>query len=405
MTTLFWPGDERAGDTFSERAFLDAAVAVETVWLRVLVDAGIAPGAAAVDLAGLLQEGDTDAVARGAEGGGNPVIPLLSLLRGRLQDRDDTAAARWLHRGLTSQDVVDTTLVLLARDATTLLRASLREQVAGLAGLADRHRATPMVGRTLTQHAVPITFGAKAAGWLEGVLDAADDVDRLTFPVQIGGAAGTLSGVTVLTGGDGAAAFDLARATANGLGLSFRTPWHTDRAPITRIGDALARCSAASGRIANDVLTLSRPEFAELAEPTEAGRGGSSAMPQKANPVLSVLIRRAALTAPAHLSLLHLAAADTRDERPDGAWHVEWQPLQLLARHTVAAADQTVALVTGLQVHAARMAGNLDEAVDVDAEARSLGELVGGHSTRADAGRQLVDAAIARAAAWTGNTS
>ena len=123
--------------------------------------------------------------------------------------------------------------------------------------------------------------------------------------------------------------------------------WHTSRAPLTRYADALVRATDAMGHIANDVLLLARPEIAELAEPAVAGRGGSSTMPQKANPVLSVLVRRAALAAPAQAAQLHLAAASTVDERPDGSWHTEWTALATLSRHTLTAASQTAELLDG----------------------------------------------------------
>lgn len=395
--TLFWPGDHLAGGTFSETHLLEAVVAAEAAWLAVLVDARIAPTAARADLEGLIGPDDLPRLAVDAATGGNPVIPVVALLRESLAVRGDTDAARWLHRGLTSQDVLDTALIVMAVDVWVDLRIHLRRVVDTLATLADAHRTSRMVGRTLTQPAVPITFGAKVAGWLHGVLDAVDQLDQLEFPAQCGGAAGTLSGVTVLTGGDGRAALTLAAAFADRLLLVPAAPWHTHRTPVTRFGEAVARCTAACGRIANDVLTLNRPEIGELGE--SAG-GGSSTMPQKANPTRSVSIRRAALSAPAHLSLLHLAAADTRDERPDGAWHAEWQPLHLLARHALTAVVQTRDLVDGLRVDTFRMAENLAAAADVDAEAQALGDLLGSVPAWAGADDALIDAAVARAAAW-----
>jgi 3-carboxy-cis,cis-muconate cycloisomerase len=143
------------------------------------------------------------------------------------------------------------------------------------------------------------------------------------------------------------------------LGLAPAPPWHTSRAPITRIGDALVGCTDAWGRLATDVITLSRPEIAEVAEPSGSGRGTSSTMPQKRNPVLSVLIRRSALTAPMLGAQLHLAAADAGDERPAGAWHTEWATLRTLARSTVVAADQATELLADLRVDPERMLATL----------------------------------------------
>ena len=199
------------------------------------------------------------------------------------------------------------------------------------------------MARTLTQHAVPTTFGLKAATWLAGVLDAYDDVAALTFPVQIGGAAGTHGGRRRAGPRPGG------RPGAGGrrLGLTDGPAWHTVRSSVTRLGDALVRCTDAWGRIAKDVLTLCRPEIGEA---REGAGGGSSTMPQKPNPVLSVLIRRAALTTPMLGATLHLAAAPQVDERADGGWHAEWATLRDLVRRTLVAASQTFDLLDGLEV-------------------------------------------------------
>ena len=409
MADLFWPGAERAGDLFTDAALLRAMVTVESAWLAALVDLKVADPAAAADLGGLVDSGDVETLSAQAEQGGNPVIPLLGLLRSRLQG-DDPAAARWLHRGLTSQDVLDTAIVLCLRETGERLRGEITGQVTALVRLAHDHRGTLMAGRTLTQHAVPITFGLKASTWLHGVLDAADDLAAATdrLPSQLGGAAGTLAAATLLaeqSGVDDAArrAVDLAGYASEQLGLPARSPWHTARAPLTRCGEALVRCTAAWGRVANDVLVLSRPEIAELAEPTGQGRGSSSAMPHKVNPVLSVLIRRAALAGPAVLSQLHTAAALAVDERPDGSWHLEWAALQALARQTLAAAGQVTELLEGLHVDPVRMGANAARSADdLLAEARSVAAVVGGVAPTQPAEYLgatdlLVDAAVGRA--------
>lgn len=379
MSTLFWPGDERAGKLMSEPAMLHAIVRVESAWLQALVTFGIAGGDASAECADLINDEDVADVATRSEAAGNPVIPLLALLRERLRQRNPTAAA-WLHRGLTSQDVLDTALILCAGEVIDRLHDELVAQIVALAGLAERYRASLITARTLTQHAVPITFGLKAAGWLQGVLDAADGLvaAREGLASQFGGAAGNLAAPTelaVLAGLDDAPqqAQCLVAQASTTLGLRARPPWHTSRATITRLGDALLGCTDAWGRIANDVLTLSRPEIAELAEPTADGRGSSSTMPHKRNPVLSVLIHRAALAAPMTGAQLHVAAAESRDERPDGAWHLEWATLQTLARRSVVAGSQTSELLTGLQVDVGRMRTTLDAATaDVLAERHSL---------------------------------
>jgi len=385
VSSLTWPGDERAGRLFSDGALIAAMVRVEAAWLAALIDAGIADPDAAVSepvLSGFAGDDDVGGLAAASESGGNPVIPLVALLRERLGDGHATAA-RWLHRGLTSQDVLDTALMLCARDAVAQVRADLHVQLGTLVRLADAHRETLMVARTLTQHAVPTTFGAKAAAWGRGLADAAVDAAALAYPVQLGGAAGTLAAsveLARLTGATDpvATAGRLVEHTAEALALHVRDPWHTERAPVTRLADALVRCTDAWGRIANDVLVLSRPEVAELAEPAVDGRGGSSTMPQKTNPVLSTLVRRAALSAPQLAATVHLASADAVDERPAGAWHAEWPALQTLARRAVVASSQAGELLTGLQVHPERMRATLEAALPgVLAERDALAELVG----------------------------
>lgn len=375
MPCLLWPGDHRAGAHFCDDTVIRCLLRVETAWLAALSGAGVAPAAAAIDLEPFGNAIDVEALAIASEAGGNPVIPLLAVVREALADKPD--AAHWIHRGLTSQDTLDTAVVLALRGCLDALLERMDNQVDALVGLAETHRGAVMAGRTLTQHAVPITFGLKAAQWLVGVLDARDDVrqarDRLV--AQFGGAAGTLAGPDVLvrlSGGRGDA-MALARSAADLLGLPWSPLWHTTRAPITRAGDALTRATDSWGRIARDVLILARPEIAELAEPAETGRGGSSAMPHKVNPILSVLIRRAALAAPGLSAQLHLAAAEFVDERADGAWHVEWQTLATLARRTLTAADQTAELLAGLHVDTGRMARLVGSAgTALLAEERSL---------------------------------
>ena len=374
MADLTWPGDERAGEIFTDAALLHGLVAVEQAWLDVLVDRGIAPTAARRDLTSLVTSADVTLVASRAEASGNPVVPLLTLLRERA-GRPVTDPGRWVHRGLTSQDVVDTALVLGARDTSRQLLALLERQVAALVLLADRHGDDLVAGRTLTQHAVPVTFGLKAAQWLQGVLDARDGLRGLRFPVQVGGAAGTLAAVAEIAGGPDAA-LDVVADVARSLGLEAASPWHTVRTPVTAYADALVRTTDALGHVANDVLLLARPEVGELAEPAVAGRGGSSTMPQKANPVLSVLVRRAALAAPALGAQLHLAAAEAVDERPDGGWHTEWATLATLSRRTLVAASQAAELLEGLHVDTARMAALVRERSSaLLAERRSIREL------------------------------
>ena len=392
MTDLFWPGDHRAGDVMSDVAFLTAMAGVENAWLGVLIDAGVAPTTARADLTSLVSATDVETIACGAEADGNPVIGLLTLLRQRAGDR----AAEWLHRGLTSQDVIDTAVMLCLRDALSRIRSDIKAQVRTLADLTQTHQRTPMLARTLTQAALPSTIGMKMASWLTGVLDASDTVAAMpALPVQAGGAAGTMAAVTELTGSPNEA-LGMSDALADGLGLAAASPWHTTRSVITRAGDALVTCCDAWGHIATDVATASRSEIGEMAE----GRGGgSSTMPHKNNPVLSILIRRAALAAPGMAATLHVASAASVDERADGGWHTEWATLRTLTRRTVVAAAQTTELINGLHVDSERAAANLAAVGDLLAEQRTMAELTGraALSDYTGAADHLIDAALQRA--------
>ncbi|GIF19956.1 3-carboxy-cis,cis-muconate cycloisomerase [Actinoplanes tereljensis] len=381
--SLLWPGEHRAGDLFTDESIVAAMVRVEEAWLAAVTGSPH-------DLGDLVGPADLPVLARESEDGGNPVIPLLKLLRQRI----DPDLRETLHTGLTSQDVLDTALVLNLGATIERVKADLSVQIGELAYLAERHRATRMAARTLTQHAIPITFGLKAAGWLHGILDARDVlIAAADLPVQIGGAAGSLAAPTVLAGSP-EHALDLVTIAAANLGLAVRPPWHTARTPFTRVADAFVTCTDAWGKLANDVLLAGRPEIGELAEPAVAGRGSSSAMPQKQNPVLSVLIRRAALAAPQLAATLHLAAAEAIDERPDGSWHVEWSTLRTLARRTAVASSQTAELLGGLQVDAERMAATLAAArPGIDAERTKMGD----DGPYLGATDQLIDAALERA--------
>ncbi|MEV0134202.1 lyase family protein [Dactylosporangium sp. NPDC050688] len=334
--SLLRPGSHRVAALVDDAAVAEAMLAVEAAWSRTLGQRG----------AGRADPTPSDLLAE-SENAGNPVVPLVRALRATV---DDPAAAALIHRGLTSQDVLDSALMLLAARVLDRVRDDLAATAGALAGHARRHRDSVMAGRTLTQHAVPITFGLKAAQWLTGVLDALDAVaaTRAALPAQCGGAAGTLS-LLARTVPD---PFATAAVFAAELGLADPgLPWHTRRTPVTRLGDTLVTVTDALGVIAAGVALLARPEFGELEEGGPEGRGGSSTMPHKHNPVLSVLIRSAAAQAPLLAAQLHLAAAQAVDERPDGAWHSEWPALQALLLVTATAASQAAELTRDLRVH------------------------------------------------------
>lgn len=274
------------------------------------------------------------------------MIPLVADLTAAV----GAEAAPYVHRGATSQDIVDTAMMLIAARTLPGVLADLTRTAAALAALAAEHRETPMPGRTLTQHAVPTTFGLKAAGWRHLVLDAGDRLSAVRLPAQLGGAAGTLAAFA-----DDGIALVAAFAAETGL-VEPLLPWHTLRTPVADLGWALAFTCGALGKLAADVLVLSRTEIAEVAE---GSGGGSSAMPHKANPVRATLIAAAARQAPALAAVL-LGSLAAEDERPAGAWHAEWQPLRELLRLAGGAAREAVELAEGLRVFPQRMREGLD---------------------------------------------
>jgi 3-carboxy-cis,cis-muconate cycloisomerase len=359
--SLLEPGSTRAQGVADDAALVAAMVRVELAWYDVLVAQGVASTGQAelVSRAVSRWHPDVKALIDDGETAGNPVVPCLAALR---REVDDEAAAAHLHRGLTSQDVLDTALMLLARGALVRAGDDLLAMGDRLAELAVEHRATVMVGRTLTQYAVPVTFGLVCAQWLTGIHDALDDVNATSssLPVQCGGAAGTLSLAAEVLPDAGAAAQALAAALDL---VAPALPWHTRRRPVTRLGDCLVGVIDSVGPVAAEVALLSRPEIGELSEGRVPGRGGSSTMPHKLNPVLSVLVRAVALQAPFLGAQLHLAAAQAVDQRPDGAWHAEWPSLARLLRLTVSATSQARELLDGLHVHADVMSARAHTAV------------------------------------------
>nr|WP_257794367.1 lyase family protein [Arthrobacter sp. zg-Y238] len=370
MLSPAWAGTPVAELT-GDRQLLQALLDVELEWVRVLASAGLADPEAPAAVAAVSDASRYDAasLAERAQGGGNPVIPLLADLRTQARESSPKAAAA-IHRGATSQDIMDTALMLLARRALEVILADADRAAAALGATARRHAATLCVARTLTQHSLPSTFGLRAAQWLHGVGSAAQGLRTAADNLQLqwGGASGTLAAVSLAAasadpGVERPTAFDLTARLARGLGLAEPlAPWQTNRLPVTALGAALQDFTAAAGKVANDVLLLSRPEIGEVSEPRAAGRGGSSAMPQKQNPVLSVLIRSAALAAPGYGMQLNAAAAAADDERPSGSWHVEWQALRSLLRLAGGAAAKLAELAEGLQIHPEALTRNLESA-------------------------------------------
>ncbi|MFK0294960.1 3-carboxy-cis,cis-muconate cycloisomerase [Streptomyces sp. NPDC090442] len=352
------PAEAATGDIAYLQAMLDAEAALT----RAQATVGLAPAEAAraVDAAAHAERFDARDLALRGRSGGNPVIPLVAALTAAVDERH----APYVHRGATSQDILDTASMLVAHRTLGPLLDDLERTAGALAHLAAEHRATAMPGRTLTQHAVPTTFGLKAAGWRSLVLDARDRLTavRAALPAQLGGAAGTLAASQAYAEGERVpdpteAVLGLLGAYAREVGLAEpELPWHTLRTPLAALAGGLAFAAGALGKMAADVLVLSRTEVGEV---SEGAGGGSSAMPHKANPVRATLLAAAARRAPALAAILYGCLA-AEDERPAGAWHAEWETLRDLLRLTGGAARDAAELVNGLQVHPARMRANLD---------------------------------------------
>jgi 3-carboxy-cis,cis-muconate cycloisomerase len=342
----------RGSAIIDDRAWLQAMLDAEAGLARALERAGLAPAGAGEAVTRAARANDFDIAELGELSAltGNPVPGLARALAIKVGGQQGRA----VHRGATSQDILDTAAMLLARTAIDAARADLTAAAAAAADLATEHRTTPMIGRTLLQQAVPVTFGAVAAGWL-AALDAAitglAETRRTRLAVQFGGAAGTLASL----GPDG---IRVKAMLADELQLADSpVPWHTERLRIIDVGVAMARVTAALSKIARDVTLLAQTEVAEVAE----GGGGPSAMPNKSNPVAAVAILGCAKQAPGLLATL-VASAEQEHQRAAGAWHAEWQPFGQLLQVAASAASWGGELLANLEVDTGKMAANLTAA-------------------------------------------
>lgn len=384
MTGTDWglidPGAADATGT-DDDAVLAALVEVEQAllraWGRVLGES-LDAQADALDAAALDRGALRDGVARD----GVPVVTLVPALRAQLEAAG--LPAERLHLGATSQDVVDTALMLVAQRALAAARSALAEAGHGLAALARAERRSPRIARSLARHAEASTLGVLAAGWLDGVSSAIAAIDATAFPVQFGGAVGTGTAADAAAGRSaGAAAVRAELASLLGLADPWRT-WHAERTPAFAVAATATAVVGALGRIAGDVTFLSREEIGEV---RLAGGGGSSAMPHKQNPVDAVAITAAVVESPGLLEVV-VSAMVAGDERPAGRWHAEWTALRRLARLARSAAGAAARLVAGLEFDRDRAAALLRDAGP--AGARPDRDVLAAASDR------IVDHAVAR---------
>jgi 3-carboxy-cis,cis-muconate cycloisomerase len=335
-------------------AALEAAIADES-WLAAMLEAEAALAAAQAD-EGIITREAAETVAAACRGsyelGGreaaNPVVPLARALR---------EAAPDAHKGATSQDILDTAAMLVARRARALIVDELDGVVAACGGLADEHRATVMAGRTLMQQAQPITFGLKAAGWLTGVAAAREERARVELAAQLGGPVGVMPPALIARFAE---RLELAAPPL---------PWHGDRTRVARLGAALAIAAGACEKVALDIILLA--DAGEVAEASDGGRGGSSSMPHKRNPVGAIRARAAARHVRGAVSVL-LEAIAGEHERAAGAWQSEWGALSAALAGTGGVAWSLREALDGLTVHPQDVDGAPDQAIVDDLIDRAL---------------------------------
>jgi 3-carboxy-cis,cis-muconate cycloisomerase len=363
-------GRGKAAACVSDDAWLRAMLDVEAALARAGAKIGAVPQAAAEQIAAACAEVtafDIGQLGQDAAAAGNPVVPLVR----RIEELAGQDAGAYVHRGATSQDVIDTAMMLLARDSLDAVRDDLRRAADTASDLALRHRDDAVAGRTLLQQALPTTFGLKAAVWV-AALDTVDERLRElagTLPVQMFGAVGTMAAF------DGRG-IDLLDALAAELDLCVPVvAWHTMRLPVAELAGALGATAGVVHKVALDVTLHAQSEVGEVAE-DRRGAGGSSTMPHKRNPIAAVSARAAAVRVPGLVATL-LAAMAQEHERAAGAWHAEWPTLAELIACTGSAAAWLAESLEHLVVDTDRMAANLSRAAGALHAERLAQELAG----------------------------
>jgi 3-carboxy-cis,cis-muconate cycloisomerase len=379
---------------FNDRAHLQGMLDFEAALARAEAGTGVIPASAAAPIVAACDAGlyDLAELAAGAVRGGNTAIPLVKALTAKVAAIDHDAAG-FVHWGATSQDAMDTGLVLQLRVALIMIEEELARLSVALADLALKHRATPMVGRTWLQHALPITFGLKAAGWLDAVERHRDRLAELRprlLVLQFGGAAGTLAAL-------GDKGLLVAEALATELGLSLpASPWHGARDRVVEFGTVLALLTGTLGKMARDIALLMQTDVGEAFEPAGEGRGGSSTMPHKRNPVAAAAVLAAATRVP-HLAGSLLSGMVQEHERGLGGWHAEWTALPELVQLSAGALQHMTETIAGLDVRPERMRENLNATnglIMAEAVTMALGTRIGRMTAH-----HLVEAASKRAVA------
>jgi 3-carboxy-cis,cis-muconate cycloisomerase len=377
-----------------DAAYLQHMLDFEAALARAEAAAGVIPARAATPIANACKAGafDLGALAEAATRSGNLAIPLVKALTADVA-KADADAARYVHWGATSQDVIDTAGMLTLRAAIDALLPDIDRAIAGFAKLAQRHRDTAVVARTWLQHALPMPFGLKLAEYAAALHRSRTRLNRLrseALALQFGGAAGTLAAL-------GDKGWVVAERLAQELELPLPdAPWHTHRDRIAEAASVLAIVAGTCGKIARDIQLMMQTDVAEAFEPSGEGRGGSSTMPHKRNPVAAATALAAATMAP-NLAATIFAAQVQDHERSAGPWHAEWPTLPSLLLVTSGALAAIVDIAEGLEVDAARMRVNLDATgglIMAEAVTMALAEKIG----KSDA-HHLIEAASKKAVA------
>jgi 3-carboxy-cis,cis-muconate cycloisomerase len=377
---------------FSSGACLQGMLDFEAALARAEGRAGVIPSSTATAIAAKCNADlfDVQGIAHGAKLAGNVAIPMVKALTALVAE-DDKEAARYVHWGATSQDAIDTGLVLQLQQSLKLIADDLDRLARGLAGLATKHRSTIVVGRTWMQQALPTTFGAKVAGWLDAVdrhRERLCETQRRAIVLQFGGAVGTLAALNDR-------GTEVAKNLAEDLRLPVpEIPWHSHRDRMAEVATTLGLCVGTLGKIARDIALHSQTEIAEVSEPTVEGRGGSSTMPHKRNPVTSAAVLSAAMRVPGLVSTM-LAAMVQEQERGLGGWHAEWETLPEIVRLTAGALHHMAETAPALEIDVERMKHNLEVThglIYAEAVTMALAQNIG-----KAAAHKLVESACARA--------
>src|SRR3990167_2196351 len=344
-------------EVFCDQGRVQAMLDFEAALARAEASAGLIPLSAAASIAAACQAGhyDFSALGEAIATAGNSAIPLVKAL-GKQIAANDAEAERYVHLGATSQDVMDTGLVLQLRRALALIESDLAQLGETLATQALRFVATPLAGRTWFQRAAPVTPGKKIAGWLGAVPGSRQRLQELKprlLVLQFGGASGTLAAL-------GEHAMPVAEAVAAELQLGLpEQPWHTQRDRLVEFASLLGLIAGSLGKLGRDISLLMQTEAGEVFEPSAPGKGGSSTMPHKRNPVGAAVLIGAATRVPGLLSTL-FSAMPQEHERSLGLWHAEWETLPEICCLVSGSLKQALLVADGLEVDADRMARNLD---------------------------------------------